>query len=657
MIRTNKVISIILLICMMVTMIPTQAYAEEVFTVDYTLTNVTVTTAPSTVTSGTAINATIIANEGYELPDAIGVNGLYDDFNYEKSTGDIEITNVQSNIEIVAEGVEIFTETLDYSVNYYMAGNLFAIENITVLVANPKVENVSYANKPTGYKLDETNSTALPFTVPFIVTESENVINVYYIADEPEVGTVILNFIYGNGYELLPEDTITDLELGEYTFNAPIIEGYTADFNSETVTIEHDGQIHYIVFTYTENEIDFTSQLRVVYADCQDIQDEEESLDIFVERSLNEEHNIMKEVYYDLTVGENIITIPKKYNDLELQFRGKVDWDSEIHYESINNEQEKIIKIYLPYLTSLNYYAGYVKAEPELPIEPIVPELPEVPEQTTVVDRPKKEDNVPSLKDIKQEDFIARWLEHKPISKELKKFYKEEVKFEISIAEFKELKKEGLEPRVYKWNKEKGKLIAETTVIEEGTEVITIKHPTVLKGNTNNYYAVFAVNQPKFEDVNKENSNFKIIDKANGLGIIEGIEKDSKIYFEADKEISKSAFYTIIARIFGAMPEGEMKMYDILDFKTVEEANEILDENEIVLDDWAKPYVASLLEQGYIVTTDLKDNRFNFCRDFNLVEKLFKSVEIEKNAFNLKEGNTREAVIKNLIEMLENYGW
>ncbi|WP_429083869.1 vWA domain-containing protein, partial [Brassicibacter mesophilus] len=83
-------------------------------------------------------------------------------------------------------------QTLDYTVNYYKDGAVepFATSSGEVLVANPVVESISYENMPIGYKVDEANSTELPYTV----TEEGNVIEVYYVVDQEQTLDYTVNY-------------------------------------------------------------------------------------------------------------------------------------------------------------------------------------------------------------------------------------------------------------------------------------------------------------------------------------------------------------------------------------------------------------------------------------------------------------------------------
>lgn len=764
--KTKRIISMAIIVMMMVTMLPLQAFAEEIFTVDYNLTNVTVNGGVSTVTSGTAINISITAEDGYELPDSITVNGVYDELNYDKGTGNIEVTNIQSNIEIVAEGTKIpVSTTVSYTVSYLEVGS-------NKVLAEPKVVTgqtvgtlvKEYPVEIGGYEPETVwiGGDSIPKSASIVLTEEENTIIFLYSEAVAETGTVVIRYEDENGNELLSEEANVGLEIGEHTFNAPIIEGYTADFNSETVNLEYDGQIRYVVFTYTAEQIieepvvnDFTTlnvigisclnensividecdilfentetfnggtfvdiplmidelqfkkmyeedwdfdlddyfeigrtgdtvefivessetkeltlyavystpkapQIKIVYADCSDLDYKStEDLEEFGRRNSYDNHNVLNEEYYNLEVGENIINIPSIYNELEWTLTGHDFLDSEFNYEFVENEQgnKEGINLTAPYLIDLTLYVGYT-----------LPEVEEEPEQE--VSRPsvgggnsapKVEEAPISIKNIQQEDFVSRYLLHKIISEEFKKFSKNNVEFEVDKTLLNELLGDDLIPRLYRWSVQKQKLIAESTkfTVKQGTD--NIYTLTTERNVKDNYYILVAVQQPEFKDV-KEFDYY--IDKANGLGLIEGIETDGVLNFEAEKQITKSEYYTMIARIFGSMPLGETKLYDILSLKSVEEAEQVLEGLELEVADWSKPYVASLYEKGYITVEDLIENGNQITMEsaMRTLNKVLSEVEgtdnlVEDMNFEQDEFCTRYKMAEILVSELVKKGW
>jgi hypothetical protein len=270
-------------------------------------------------------------------------------------------------------------------------------------------------------------------------------------------------------------------------------------------------------------------------------------------------------------------------------------------------------------------------------------------------------------------------------------------------------REKGYVIRHFKWNETKNKLVAVAPnivsdffnrplerIVINGEEYILpvdlhaernkeIKEEIESKRRENSgYYTEIYVKEPQFDDISyevptyylngdysgttTENGNIEIyhINRAVGLGLINGTKVEDKLYFEPDEAISKSEYYTIIAKIFGAVSEGNSKMYDILNFRTIDEANIILDGLDYNLAEWAKPYVSALYEKGFITEEDFKDDNFTN-EQIDVLEKMFLDVEdnqIYKEAFDYfgtirSEGieNNRNEIVKMIVDVLEKFEW
>lgn len=104
---------------------------KKVHKITYDMTNITVSDidvdgeeydigGETYVTSGASVTITIAAEEGYRLPDTIGVEmgeTELEDSNYEynQATGEIGIDNVTGDVEITAAGVKLPSATIDVS--------------------------------------------------------------------------------------------------------------------------------------------------------------------------------------------------------------------------------------------------------------------------------------------------------------------------------------------------------------------------------------------------------------------------------------------------------------------------------------------------------------------------------------------------------------
>jgi len=310
------------------------------------------------------------------------------------------------------------------------------------------------------------------------------------------------------------------------------------------------------------------------------------------------------------------------------------------------------------------------------------------------------------VSEIKQEDIISRHQEDKIISDKLYETYNFKVdngsyRFDrINFGVSREFDK-GItyEYRIFKWNEVKGKLVPIVTEVhnsslsknymdvfgEKSSFDILGKIPSYESDDLDSigYYTLIAVKEPRFSDlyktvpyyygedykywtVNVNDNNVYHINKAIGLGLINGTKIGDKLHFNPDEAMSKSEFYTIISKMIGAVPDGNSKMFDLLDLKTVDEANIILNGLDYNLAKWAKPYVSALYEKGFITKEDLKDDNFTI-KQIDVLEKLFKEAENSekyKDAFDYFEvikndgiQNNRNEIVKMIIDVLEKFKW
>lgn len=118
----SRVLSLVLSIIMLFGMIPSITFAEPIeyvaindensaeCNITYTLENISKGDSPSSVTSGSALSAKLVANTGYALPDTISVTVSgsaisVDNFSYDKNTGNVNIPTITQDINIVAKAV------------------------------------------------------------------------------------------------------------------------------------------------------------------------------------------------------------------------------------------------------------------------------------------------------------------------------------------------------------------------------------------------------------------------------------------------------------------------------------------------------------------------------------------------------------------------
>jgi hypothetical protein len=146
-------------------------------------------------------------------------------------------------------------QTLGYRVEYYYNGIIddTLTENESVLVASPMVYSVTDKSKA-GYKL-----AAVPYepTLPATITETDNVIKVYYVTDEEQTLSYTVEYREGSltGKELKTKKTVTNVILGQICDEtAEQFTGYTVDKTQKSITITlNDNKI---VFIYTKTAVE-----------------------------------------------------------------------------------------------------------------------------------------------------------------------------------------------------------------------------------------------------------------------------------------------------------------------------------------------------------------------------------------------------------------
>ncbi|MGN9165499.1 S-layer homology domain-containing protein [Tissierellaceae bacterium HCP3S3_D8] len=125
----------------------------------------------------------------------------------------------KKSLQLKADGNEIVfyyeidqEQKLNYTVKYYKGEEVLEeVTDLTVLVADPVVNEVE-DKTPAGYKLDEANSTKLPYKV----TIEDNIITVYYVIDETQILPYIVEY-YKDGEKF-------ETTAGEVLLANPVVE-------------------------------------------------------------------------------------------------------------------------------------------------------------------------------------------------------------------------------------------------------------------------------------------------------------------------------------------------------------------------------------------------------------------------------------------------
>ncbi|MGF7058932.1 phosphoribosylformylglycinamidine (FGAM) synthase PurS component [Brassicibacter mesophilus] len=229
-------------------------------------------------------------------------------------------------------------QTLKYTVNYYKDGELLETSEVmTVLVANPVVENVSYENMPIGYRVDEANSTELPYTV----TEESSVIEVYYAVDEEQTLDYTVSY-YKDGELLETSEVMTVLVANPVVENVSYANmpiGYKVDEEASTS----------LPYTVTEE----SSVIEVYY-----VVDQEQTLDYTV--------NYYKDGAVEpfaTSSGEVLVANPVvesiSYENMPIGY--KVDEANSTELPYTVTEESSVIKVYYTSRTDISYTVNYLE--------------------------------------------------------------------------------------------------------------------------------------------------------------------------------------------------------------------------------------------------------------------------------------------------------
>ena len=253
-------------------------------------------------------------------------------------------------------------------------------------------------------------------------------------------------------------------------------------------------------------------------------------------------------------------------------------------------------------------------------------------------DENKSETSKPELKNISLNEFVARWKGHEVLSPEPILIENSKATYELQEDKVYIMNEKGLSPRFYEWNKEKEKWVALATKIDKD-KIETYK-------DVEGYVAAFAVKQPNFSDIKGSEWYASTTDRANGLAMVEGYtDKEGNTTLKPNNTISRAELYTMVGRLFGAVPTGQTSLYKELDN---------IVENEGA--DWYKPYLKEYENKKIIDKMFNKGETREEINRFEVAELLTTMLERveEVDYINLKEykdtANLDNVKIANIID-------
>lgn len=214
----------------------------------------------------------------------------------------------------------------------------------------------------------------------------------------------------------------------------------------------------------------------------------------------------------------------------------------------------------------------------------------------------------PAVENLPESVFIARWPGHVPlVARPAKLGYvpggarveKPEREFALDVTRsdrLAEAESKGLTPRVYYWNERYGRWVALASYPQPDGKVRAVND-----GGYSGWVAVFAVRQPRFTDVAGHWAE-PVVNRMNGLALIEGYPNpEDPASLERpcrpDADITRAEFTVVLARALGILPEGEQKLYGILQRPAPDEKARILAGRRGV-PAWAEDAIAAALASG-----------------------------------------------------------
>jgi len=203
--------------------------------------------------------------------------------------------------------------------------------------------------------------------------------------------------------------------------------------------------------------------------------------------------------------------------------------------------------------------------------------------------------------------------------------------------------KQGQEYRAYYYNADKQKWIALASYANNNK----VEFAGDIKEG---YVAVFAVDQPIFEDLKPKTDIEVVINRLNGLAITEGYPGNGNIRtFAPERPITGVELATMQARVLGMVQPGQQRLYDILPvYQPVE---------DVV---WYKPYIDSVkpllpVTEGQTVTAT---------EAVSSIKQLQKIIETKtedefKGKLSTPENEviTRADASRLILSLIEGLGW
>ncbi len=215
------------------------------------------------------------------------------------------------------------------------------------------------------------------------------------------------------------------------------------------------------------------------------------------------------------------------------------------------------------------------------------------------------EEPAPTVTDLPEGVLIARWPGHIPLVKKAVKLTAKssEIILEITDQEqYAKAKTLGLVPRIYYWNEKYSKWVALASYQYDQNRVKAVND-----GYYTGWLAIFAVRQPNFTDLALSAWYEPVLNRANGMALLEGFPASEENPGGLDRlakpaaPMTRSEFVAMVSRSLGLVSKDDKSMYYLL--QNVEDSEAVLNKhfNDAgQIPDWARNVVASAAESGLL---------------------------------------------------------
>ncbi len=576
---------------------------------------------------------------------------------WESSNDAIATVDANGNVTAVAKGTAIITVTTEdgnftdtcnvevkegYTVTFVdYNNNVLGIDTVNyggtaIAPANPTREGYTF----TGWDKDFSNVTEdmtvtaiyskneIPNTPPIITLLGDNPTNITVGETFNEPGATAIDLEDGDLTDsIITTGTVDTATVGTYTITYTVTDsGGLTDTKTRTVNVS---AVPVLGLNIAPNPI------TLIIGDTQQVKG-------ILKRTDNSTEDVTNLTNWNINPGDKA-TIS---NTGLLQALAAGECTLEVIYNHWNGTE----------MVVYSDNAQVIIIDPTQPVEPVEPEPSNPPVQPPSLINPgssggysssttktiePKEPEKPVINPLELENvFVSRLPESTTIADAVAVI---ELTGENTIPIETPRLKQGQEYRAYYYNADKQKWIALASYANNNK----VEFAGDIKEG---YVAVFAVDQPIFEDLKPKTDIEVVINRLNGLAITEGYPGNGNIRtFAPERSITGVELATMQARVLGMVQPGQQRLYDILPvYQPVE---------DVV---WYKPYIDSVkpllpVTEGQTVTAT---------EAVSSIKQLQKIIETKtedefKGKLSTPENEviTRADASRLILSLIEGLGW